>query len=103
MFAFALSLAAGTSARAAAAIPCAAVEEAASSDLHYEGDADEVAADEDGGYPHHHGVGHDHGVGLAYGHRAMDHDPAPKARLMAERQEQTAGAPADPALRPPTA
>ena len=102
MFALLLSLATGTAARASAPIPCATAEQAVA-DLHFEGDADEVPADEDGGFPHHHGTGHDHGVGLGASLAQVRSDQAPRARLAPGRQDRTVGAAADPALRPPTA
>lgn len=103
MIAFAVSLAAGTGARASQPIPCATAEQASAGELHYEGDADEVAADEDGASPHHHGVGHDHGVGLAHSIRAVGSAAASGPRLVPGLENGTLGAGADPALRPPTA
>lgn len=59
-----VTLAVGPAARASAPVPCGAVT-ASAADAHFEGDSDEVPADDDAGFPHHHGPSHDHQVGMA--------------------------------------
>ncbi|MBO9712186.1 hypothetical protein [Sphingomonas sp.] len=70
---------------------------------HFDGDKDEVPADADKGYPHHHGVCHGHHVaaetdsGSPLWHDDVREQPVP-ARIRG-----LAFATADPALRPPQA
>ena len=99
----AISLLAGPGARASVPVPCADVERPLDADTHYEGDADEVPADADGGYPHHHGAGHDHGTFVPQAHRAPTHGAGLLMRPLPRRHDRTAGAVPDPALRPPRA
>lgn len=70
---------------------------------HAEGDADQVPADSEKGYPHHHGGCHGHHVatpiGDAVGFNLPDHSSVAPAHATA-RYTTTGG---DPALRPPQA
>ena len=97
-----VTLAVGPAARASVPVPCGTVT-ASAADAHFEGDSDEVPADDDAGFPHHHGPSHDHQVGMALagGESAtlIVSASAPWARASAAH----ASSASDPALRPPRA
>lgn len=60
-----LSVSVGLGATAHAMEPLASIDASEASYFgHAAGDADEVPADADKGYPHHHGDCHDHGIGV---------------------------------------
>lgn len=97
-----LSLGLGSVAHATEAPGCVDTTVASALD-HSDGDADQVPADADKAYPHHHGGCHGHHVGvpfeanhvasvsgLAMAPPAWNHDPKPPVS-------------SDPALRPPQA
>jgi hypothetical protein len=70
---------------------------------HSAGDADEVPADADKGYPHHHGACHDHGFGVpATAQRVATGDPLSQARPRQLTPLLTSVA-ADTLRRPPRA
>ncbi len=65
LLAFLLSLSIGMGTTAHAMEPIASIDASEAGYFgHWAGDADEVPADADKGYPHHHGGCHDHGVGV---------------------------------------
>ncbi|CAN5278640.1 hypothetical protein BH10PSE15_BH10PSE15_01120 [soil metagenome] len=60
-----LSVSVGLGSAAHALEPIASIDASEASYFgHLAGDSDEVPADADKGYPHHHGACHDHGVGM---------------------------------------
>lgn len=99
-----LSVSVGLGATAHAMEPIASIDTTEASLFgHSAGDSDEVPADADKGYPHHHGACHDHGVGVpATAERLSLHEHVAQAPA----SNGTASlATADPAslLRPPRA
>ena len=97
-----LTLGLGSVAHASEGVSC--VEATAASTLeHSDGDADQVPADADKAYPHHHGGCHGHHVGVPIA--ADPIDPASSLRMTALVWSNAPKAPAasDPALRPPQA
>lgn len=70
---------------------------------HYDGDKDEVPADSDKGYPHHHGVCHGHQIAAETAtDTVLKHDMV-RAEPIRARVRGLVFATADPALRPPQA
>ncbi|WP_225011143.1 hypothetical protein [Novosphingobium percolationis] len=70
---------------------------------HTDGDGDQVPADSDKGYPHHHGSCHGHHVAAPLA-KADTVGQDKNASIMLPTQETAlTAAPADPALRPPQA
>jgi hypothetical protein len=97
-----LSLAFGSVAHATEGPVCIEATTATAID-HVDGDADQVPADADKAYPHHHGGCHGHHVGMP-----IATDPAkPVSTLrtvpLAWNTNPRTVAPSDPALRPPQA
>lgn len=97
-----MTLALGPAAHASIPVPCGKAT-ASATDVHFEGDADEVPADEDAGFPHHHGPSHDHQVGTALEGveaAALVMGPSPR---WARASAAYVASDSDPALRPPRA
>jgi hypothetical protein len=63
-FALSLSMTSGALAHGMEPIGCMDAAQSTASDGHAEGDADEVPADADKAYPHHHGTCQGHPIGL---------------------------------------
>ncbi len=70
---------------------------------HSDGDGDQVPADSDKAYPHHHNTCHDHLVGVPVTSDRIVVANLPPVRAIAWSEAKMAGAPTDPALRPPQA
>jgi hypothetical protein len=97
------ALAIGQPTRASAPMACGEVASAPADIFHYEGDADEVPADEDGAYPHHHSTGHDHSAGISpTGGDDIGPALAASAPWLTQRSSEPASG-TDPGLRPPRA
>jgi hypothetical protein len=99
-----LSLSIGASATAHAMEPMASINAAEAGYFgHSAGDADEVLADADKGYPHHHGTCHDHGVGVpaTAGRLAMSEPSSPA--LLRQCDDGRPSAVSDTLRRPPRA
>lgn len=97
-----VTLAIGPTARASVPVPCGAAT-TSGVDAHFEGDADEVPADDDAAFPHHHGTSHDHQVGTAFEDSDMVAAVVPNAPHWARTSASQVSAGSDPALRPPRA
>lgn len=98
----ALSLGLGSAARATEGDAC--IEVAAAADLgHSASDADQVPADSDKGYPHHHGGCHGHCMGVPVTTDAVATFTAASMAPLDFDQSRLARGLADPALRPPQA
>ena len=96
------SLGLGSVAHAAEPITC--VEgSAASAAGHVDGDGDQVPADAEKGYPHHHGGCHGHHVGVPITADPVPYALAQPAGRVTWEQAHSAGVVGDPALRPPQA
>lgn len=96
------SLGLGSVAHAAEPITC--VEgSTASAAGHVDGDTDQVPADGEKGYPHHHGGCHGHHVGVPITTDAVAHAVVQIAGRVTWEQAHGAGVLGDPALRPPQA
>lgn len=76
---------------------------AATSIDHVNGDGDQVPADSEKGYPHHHGGCHGHDTGVPMTSDALAIVAGLRATLSAWDNGPAALAPSDPALRPPQA
>ena len=101
-FLLASSLGLGSVAHANEPVTC--VEGSAASSLdHVDGDADQVPADSEKGYPHHHGGCHGHHVGVPITSDPVQYSADRRTSLFAWDHDRTSGATADPALRPPQA
>lgn len=97
-----MSLFAASMAHATENLTCADASSAQISG-HVDGDGDQVPADSDRGYPHHHGVCHGHQVTPEYGTDApLEHRLAQVLPIPANSYVLPS-ATADPALRPPQA
>ena len=68
---------------------------------HADGDGDQVPADSEKGYPHHHGGCHGHHVGVPITSDPTQHSADPRVQRLRWNHDRTAGAITDPALRPP--
>lgn len=80
------------------------IEASAASNLdHAVGDVDQVPADTEKSYPHHHGGCHGHDVGVPIASDSVQPSASRGAPPFAWDHDRTAGATADPALRPPQA
>lgn len=98
------SLAGGAVAHAMEPIGCADTSlTAGATAAHVDGDADQVPADAEKNYPHHHGGCHGHHVGVPIASDPMQPSVASRSLPFAWDHDRTAGAIADPALRPPQA
>ena len=98
-----VALGIGSLAHAAEPIGCIDTSASGAAIGHMDGDADQVPADGDQGYPHHHGGCHGHHIAApvtktsAIGHfTERDVMPSPSSRALPN-------AASDPALRPPQA
>ena len=102
--AFLLSVSVGLGATAHAMEPIASIDASEASFLgHSAGDSDEVPADADKGYPHHHGACHDHGVGVpASAQKIATSDPVSQAQPR-QLSPILTSAVADTLRRPPRA
>jgi hypothetical protein len=94
------SLTVGATTRAAIPVSCGEIVTSAS-DGHFEGDSDEVPADQDAGFPHHHGVGHDHQVGMPISNFGQAGLVVTATASWARSDTGAASSSSDPALRPP--
>lgn len=84
--------------------PVTCVETSAASSIdHSDGDGDQVPADSEKGYPHHHGGCHGHHVGVPITTNPVQYSADCRVSPFAWDHDRTAGAIADPALRPPQA
>lgn len=83
-------------------VTCIEISEASSID-HSASDGDQVPADAEKGYPHHHGGCHGHHVGVPITFDTVPHNADRGAEIFAWDHDRKAGATADPALRPPQA
>lgn len=83
-------------------VTCIESSEVASID-HSADDGDQVPADSEKGYPHHHGGCHGHHVGVPITSDAMRLTTDLRVRPLRWDNDRSAGATADPALRPPQA
>ena len=84
--------------------PVTCVESSAASSFdHADGDGDQVPADAEKGYPHHHGGCHGHHVGVPITSDPTHHSADRRVQPVSWDHDRTAGATADPALRPPRA
>lgn len=80
------------------------IETSATSGIdHADGDADQVPADAEKGYPHHHGGCHGHHVGVPFAADTVQLTPDRRLASMSWEQVRGAGLVGDPALRPPQA
>ena len=70
---------------------------------HVDGDGDQVPADSDKGYPHHHGNCHGHHVAVPMAKAEPTTQLALGSMIRPHRSVAMATADADPALRPPQA
>lgn len=92
----------GSIAHASEGVTCIEVSAASTFD-HSADDADQVPADSEKGYPHHHGGCHGHHVGVPITSNPVQHSADRRVLPFAWNHDRTAGAVADPALRPPQA
>lgn len=96
------SLGLGSVAHAAEPITCVDAS-APSATGHVDGDSDQVPADAEKGYPHHHGGCHGHHVGVPITTDAVPHGFVQIAGRVSWEQAHGSGLLGDPALRPPQA
>ena len=97
-----LSLGLGSVAHATEAVGC--VDTTAASSLeHSDGDADQVPADADKAYPHHHGGCHGHHIGVPFEAKLVASVTGLSVAPPAWNHAPMAPVPSDPALRPPQA
>lgn len=96
------SLGVGAVAHAAEGVTCVAVTAGSALD-HSNGDADQVPADADKGYPHHHAGCHGHNFGVPVATIPVAPTREGQVMLLAWRNETKAPVLTDPALRPPQA
>lgn len=96
------SLGLGSVAHANKTVTCVETSAAYSLD-HADGDSDQVPADSEKGYPHHHGGCHGHHVGVPITSDPVQHTADRRVRPLPWDHDRTTGASADPALRPPQA
>lgn len=68
-----------------------------------DGDRDQVPADADKAYPHHHGGCHGHHVGMPISADPAKPVSAPRTVLLVRNTNPETDAPSDPAQRPPQA
>jgi len=97
-----LTLGWGSVAHATEGVTC--VETTAASSLdHCDGDADQVPADADKAYPHHHGGCHGHHVGVPMASDSAGPTSSVRVTALMWRNAPKAPVASDPALRPPQA
>ena len=97
-----LSLGLGSVAHADEGIAC--IEGSATSSLsHSDGDADQVLADADKAYPHHHGGCHGHHVGVPIGEDPVAFLGGLRLKPLTWNDDFGASGASYPALRPPQA
>ena len=97
-----VSIGAGTTAHAME--PMASIDAAEAAYFgHAPGDADEVPADADKGYPHHHGTCHDHGVAVPATAERLAVSELSSPVLLRQRNDGRASAITDRVRRPPRA
>jgi hypothetical protein len=101
-FLLASTLGLGLVAHASEPVTCGQTSAALSID-HADGDGDQVPADSEKGYSHHHGGCHGHHVGVPITSDPMRHSADRRVQRVWWDHDRTAGATADPALRPPQA
>ena len=99
------SLGLGAAVHAAEPITCleTSAESAASTLVHVDGDGDQVPADSEKGYPHHHGGCHGHHIGVPITADVVPNAISQTAKGLSWEQAHGAGLIGDPALRPPQA
>ena len=84
--------------------PVTCIEASAASSIdHADGDGDQVPADSEKSYPHHHGGCHGHHVGVPITLDPLQHGTDHRVQRLSWDHNRTQGATADPALRPPQA
>lgn len=97
-----LSLGLGSVAHATESARC--IDSTSASSLeHSDGDADQVPADADSAYPHHHGGCHGHHIGVPFEADPVDSMAGLSMAPVAQNDDLTTAAPLDTALRPPQA
>ena len=101
--ALALSLAFGSVAHATEGLPCIEVSADDSPFLHADGDGDQVPADPEKAYPHHHGGCHGHHIGVPVKLLSVEQSRIAPMLPRPFDRGRAARAPEDPALRPPIA
>jgi hypothetical protein len=101
--ALSLSLGLGSVKHAAEGVTCIEVSAADAASSHVDGDGDQVPADAEKGYPHHHGECHGHHIGVPIKLTSVEQTYIALALPRPFDHSSTARAPADPALRPPIA
>lgn len=101
--ALALSLGFGSVAHAAEGVTSVELSAADAALSHVDGDGDQVPADAEKGYPHHHGGCHGHHVGVPVKLTSVPQTFSAPALPRPFDHSRVARAPADPALRPPIA
>jgi hypothetical protein len=101
-FMLALSLGLGSAAHAAETAGGVEISAATSID-HVNGDGDQVPADSQKGYPHHHSGCHGHDIGVPMTPKGVATVAGLRATLSAWDNGPMPLAPSDPALRPPQA
>ena len=94
----------GLSSVAHASEPVTCLETSAASSLDRGSDeGNQLPTDSEKGYPHHHGGCHGHHVGVPITSDPMRHSADLRVQRVWWDHDRTAGATADPALRPPQA
>lgn len=71
--------------------------------FHADGDNDQVPADSENAYPHHHGGCHGHHVGVPIASAPVQHSVIRNDNALTWEQKHGAGLVGDPAIRPPQA
>lgn len=106
-FLLASSLGLGSVAHASEPVTCIESTTTSASSLlssfHAEGDRDQVPADSEKAYPHHHGGCHGHHIGVPIASEPVQHDVARSGGALTWEQKHGAGLVGAPALRPPQA
>jgi hypothetical protein len=92
----------GSVAHANEQVTCIEISGASSLD-HANGDGDQVPADSEKGYPHHHGGCHGHHVAVPITSDLMQHSADLRVQHLSLNHDRMADATTDPALRPPQA
>lgn len=100
---FLLASSLGSGAIAHASEPVTCIEITSAPGLHVEGDSDQVPADSEKGYPHHHGGCHGHHIGVPIASEPVQHDTDRNLGTLSWEQVHGAGLVGDPGLRPPQA
>jgi hypothetical protein len=97
-----MSLGVGSVAHAAEG-PVGVEISAATSIGHADGDGDQVPADSQKGYPHHHAECHGHDIGVPIASNSVASVTEPRVTPSTWNNGPVAPSPSDPALRPPQA